>query len=105
MKKSADLLCILIMFSIRANFYEKAMRYAECAFALFPEDPRFTELYAYALIQCEDYERAEEVLGKIDNVMPNIALLKGRVGIMLDLPAPEKRSRVSRFLNYWTATP
>jgi type IV secretory pathway VirB6-like protein len=102
MKKTADLLCILIMFSVRADFFEKALRYAKCGYHLFPNDIRFVELYAYTLVLSEDYETAENVLSSVDIPTQNIAYLKGRIAVMLGLPAAEKRGRISRYLNYWT---
>jgi hypothetical protein len=102
MKKSADLLCILIMFSIRADFYKKSLTYAKAGYLLFPEDIRFTELYAYALVLSEEYEAAEGILAKAEFNTCNIAFLRGRVSVMLELPTMEKRSRISGFLNYWT---
>ncbi len=98
MKKVADLLCILISFSIRADFHEKALRYARCGYELLPDDPRFIELYGYALILSEDFEKAEEVLSKAEAQTHNIAFLKTRTAIMLDLPQNEQKARINSYL-------
>ena len=102
MKRVADLLCILTMFSIRADFHEKALRYSRTGYSLFPEDIRFLELYAYALILSEDYSTADQILANAKGSTCNTALLQSRVAVMLGLSKDEKRSRITRFLNYWS---
>ncbi len=101
MKEAADLLCVLTMFSIRAAFYRKALLYAHCGYLLFPEDTRFIELYAYALILSEDYASAEDILSSTAASSVNLEYLRGRVAIMLEMPSTDQTARIRRFLGYW----
>jgi hypothetical protein len=100
-KEAADLLCVLTMFSIRAAFYKKAVLYAHCGYLLFPEDTRLIELYAYALVQSEDYETAEDILSRSTATSANLEYLRSRVSIMLALPSPNQTERIRKFLGYW----
>jgi hypothetical protein len=100
MKKAADALCVLATFSIRTQFYEKAIRYAKCGYQLFQDDYRFVELYAFTLLLNGSYAQAEEILRKTNHRTWNIALLRCRCAILLELPRHEKQVRARAYLRY-----
>lgn len=100
MRNAADALCVLTTFSIRTNYYEKAIRYAECGFRIFKDDARFVELYGFALLLTGSYEQTEELLTHTKFQTPNIALLRCRCAILLDLPRAQKQERARAFLKF-----
>lgn len=100
MRKAADILFLITTFSIRANFIEKATTYGKAAHTLFPGDPRIAEVYAFALLLKADFQAAEDLLTSWSEPTQNMAYLRCRTAILLNLPAEERRKRIESYLAF-----
>ena len=98
MQRAADTLYLLATFSIRTGQLEKALRYAETGVALFPDDLRQVENKAYTLLLQSRFDDAESILSEIKETTDNIEYLRGRLGIILELPKEECKSRLRQYL-------
>lgn len=99
MKITADILLMLAAFSVKAQFFAKAVIYGRAGLVLFPEDHRFKELLAYALLLDGQLQEAAAVVGEPLHETPNLAFLKSRLAMLRDCPTSERQEALRNFLN------
>jgi len=98
MKKMTDLLCVLIMFSIRAGFHGKALKYARVGNELYPNHNRLTDLFCHALILNQRYQEAEDHLLNIEEATTNTWFLRSQTAILLNFPKKQQEERVRAYI-------
>lgn len=77
----SDTLYILSAISLRGQFVEKALIYGKAGIALFPQDVRLFETYAYALLLSGRDEEAASVLNSAPEQTRNVVYLKARTAL------------------------
>lgn len=93
----SDTLYVLSALSLRGQFVEKALIYGKTGIALFPQDVRLFETYAYALLLSGQDEEAARVLNNAPDQTRNIAYLKARTALIVGA-APKSREFVRSYL-------
>ncbi|MBC8719579.1 hypothetical protein [Ochrobactrum sp. Marseille-Q0166] len=78
-----DIFYLLSSLSLRANFHRKALSYGAASVALFPEETRHYENYAYALLLTGQIQEASSVVAKAPALSANLHYLKSRIAIVL----------------------
>ena len=99
MKKVSDILLLLICFSIKADYLQKAEIYSGHALRKFPDDIRILEVRVYALLLQGNSEAAEELLSTSPVSSRNLEYLRIRTAILLSMPANECESRIRNYLS------
>ncbi|MCY1740486.1 hypothetical protein [Ensifer sp. SL37] len=79
MDPAADILFMLSSFNLRVQFVRKALLYGRAGVTLFPQDIRFSEVYACALLLDGQIDEAATVLAAGGEVTRNMSYLRARV--------------------------
>jgi len=98
MNITADILLMLAAFSLKAQFTSKAVIYGRAGLALFPEDRRFREILAYALLLGGDLEGPASVLGEERRETRNLAYLEACLTILRGSAAAEGQTAIRAYL-------
>lgn len=78
-----DTFYLLSSLSLRANFHRKALAYGAVSVALFPNETRHYENYAYALLLTGEIQEASNVITTAPTISGNLHYLKSRIAIVL----------------------
>ena len=96
---TADILLMLAAFSLKTQFIAKAAIYGRVGMALFPEDYRFREVLAYALLLDGKHEEATAVIDETQQDTRNIAYLKARLLMLGNHTMAERQNALRAYLD------
>ncbi|WP_147272281.1 hypothetical protein [Phyllobacterium salinisoli] len=94
----ADVLLMLSSFALRTQFLEKATFYSRVGVALYPEDVRLREIYAYALLVDGKIAEAKDALESITSNSRNVAFLRMKILLQLSPPSGERQNAIKIYL-------
>ncbi|WP_424978257.1 hypothetical protein [Leisingera sp. S232] len=94
----ADTLLIFTSFSIRSGLLWKAETYGRLGLAMFPEDDRIREMYAYALLLNQKFSELSSVLGDARRPSRNFAYVKARLEMLTGSSDAARSEAVRSFL-------
>lgn len=95
---TADILLMLSAFSLKTHFVAKAAIYGRAGVALYPEDHRFREILAYALLLENRLEEAASVIGEAHRETRNLAFLNARLLMLGDHSMAERQDALKTYL-------
>jgi len=96
---TADILLMLAAFSLRTLFIKKAIVYGQAGVAIYPEDHRFREILAYALLLDGKVDEAATVAEEAQRDTRNLAYLKARIAMLGNYSLAERQSALRAYLS------
>ena len=78
----ADTLLVFTSFSIRSGLLWKAETYGRLGLALFPEDDRIREMYAFALLLNQKFSELSSILAGAQRPSKNFAYITARLEML-----------------------